>query len=85
MNLEALYIDELVALRQGARVEKNWQLADEIRDYLDSQHSFVFDTKDGQVVYHRAEGTRSELVVQLKDQARSEKRFDSWLYSLKAA
>ena len=85
MDMEALNIDELVFLRQEARDEKNWKLSDEIRTYLDSQHSFVFDTDDGQVVYHRDQGTRSELIVQLKKEARAEKIFNSWLYSLKAA
>lgn len=85
MNIEALTIDELVNLRQEARVEKNWKLSDEIRTYLDSRHAFIIDTNDGQVIYHRSNGTREELIVQLKESSRAEKTFNSWLYSLRAA
>ena len=83
--MEAFTIDELIDLRQEARTEKNWKLSDEIRTYLDSQHSFIFDTTDGQVIYHRSKGTRMELIAELKVEARSEKMFNSWLYSLQAA
>lgn len=44
--------DELVYLREIARQDKDFQKSDEIRNILDSRGSFVFDTKDGQVVYH---------------------------------
>jgi len=82
MTIEDKYIDELVDLRREAREQKNWKLSDKIRDYLDTKHSFVFDTKDGQVVYHRTNGTRTDLINQLKEDARADKTFDAWLYSL---
>lgn len=44
--------DELVYLREIARQDKDFKKSDEIRNILDSRGSFVFDTKDGQVVYH---------------------------------
>ena len=83
--MEAFTIDELINLRQEARDEKNWKLSDEIRTYLDSRHSFIFDTNDGQVIYHRLNGTREELIIHLKENALAEKIFNSWLYSLQAA
>ena len=82
MKIEDKYIDELVDLRRKAREQKNWKLSDKIRDYLDTKHSFVFDTKDGQVIYHGAKGTRTDLINQLKEDSRAVKIFNSWLYSL---
>jgi len=40
-------IDALIAKRQKAREEKNYQLADEIRDELDAKGIEVMDTPDG--------------------------------------
>jgi cysteinyl-tRNA synthetase len=52
MKIKDKYIDELVDMRENARYNKNWKLADKIRDLLDTKHVFVFDTKEGQVIYH---------------------------------
>ena len=82
MNIEDKYIDELVDLRREARAQKNWKLSDKIRAYLDTKHSFIFDTNEGQVIYHRPNGTRTDLINQLNKDARAEKIFNSWLYSL---
>ena len=60
MKFEDKYIDELVDLRNEAREQKNWKLSDEIRDYLDTKHTFIFDTNEGQVVYHGQEKTRQD-------------------------
>lgn len=49
---DAYYIDELSYMREQARVEKNWELSDQIRKYLDTKNVFCVDSKDGQVVYH---------------------------------
>jgi hypothetical protein len=85
MNFKGKYIDELIELRDHARQRKNWKLSDCIRNYLDSKHIFVFDTPNEQVVYHRTEGTRDELIVQLKKEQRAQKLFDAWLYSVSAS
>ena len=83
MNLENKYIDELIVLREEARQLKNWKLADDIRAYLDTKHIFVFDKKDEQVVYHRTEGSRQDLINSLKKECRAERIFDAWLFSIK--
>ena len=83
MKFEDKYIDELVDLRNEAREQKNWKLSDEIRDYLDTKHTFIFDTNEGQVVYHGQEKTRQKLINQLKKEARAEKIFDAWLFSMR--
>jgi hypothetical protein len=83
MKFEDKYIDELVDLRNEARAKKNWKLSDEIRDYLDTKQTFIFDTIDGQVVYHGKENTRQKLIEQLKKETRAEKMFDAWLFSVK--
>ena len=81
MKFENRYIDELIALRAEARSAKNWQLADDIRDYLDSKHIFVFDRADEQVVYHRTQGSRQDLIDQIKKENRADKLFEAWLFS----
>ncbi len=83
MKFENKYIDELVDLRNEAREQKNWKLSDEIRDYLDSKHTFIFDTVEGQVVYHGQQRTRQKLIDQLKNESRAEKMFDAWLFSMR--
>ena len=50
-QLSNINTDELVYLREMARQDKDFKKSDEIRSILDSIGSFVFDTKDGQVVY----------------------------------
>lgn len=55
MNFEGKYIDELLERRYLARENKDWKLSDEIRNYLDSKFVFVFDTKEGQEIYHMPE------------------------------
>lgn len=82
MNFETKYIDELIAIREEARQEKNWKLSDDIRDYLDTKHVYVFDTPNQQVVYHRTGGTRQDLINQIKEDQRAQKLFDAWLYSM---
>ena len=46
------YIDYLIYMRENARKNKDWELSDDIRDYLDTKNVFCVDTKDVQVVYH---------------------------------
>ena len=85
MDFRNKYIDELIALRAEAREKRNWNLSDNIRDYLDSKHIFVFDTLNEQVVYHRTTGTRKEFVVQLKKEQRAQRLFDAWLFSMNSS
>lgn len=44
---QAAEIETLIAERTKARAEKNWALADEIRDKLNAMNIIVEDTKDG--------------------------------------
>tara|TARA_R110000772_G_scaffold20466_2_gene56770 strand:- start:73942 stop:75174 length:1233 start_codon:yes stop_codon:yes gene_type:complete len=74
------YIDELIYIRDKARNNELWELSDKIRDYLDSKGSIVYDTKDGQEVYHGQENRKSSD-KKIADDKRSNKRFDAWLYT----
>lgn len=83
MDFENKYDSELIEIREEARKNKEWKLSDEIRDYLDTKEIFVFDTKDGQVIYYELEGmTRSKLIDKINKDKRAEKIFDAWLYSM---
>lgn len=46
-NQQVNIIDEIIALRKRAREEKNWDLADDIRDSLSSAGYTIEDTKQG--------------------------------------
>ena len=77
---------ELIEIREQARVEKNWILSDQIREYLDTKHSFIFDTKNGQVIYHCLSNmTRGKLIQNLNKDIKANKQFDSWLYSIRSS
>ena len=82
MDLKSKYIDKLITLREEARNERNWSLSDDIRDYLDTKSVFVFDTPNGQIVYHKKESTRSDLIKEIKVEQRAQKLFDAWLFSM---
>ena len=47
IEIEAATIEQLIAEREQARVEKNWALADEIRDQLTAMKVVVEDGADG--------------------------------------
>ncbi len=83
MRIEDKYIDELLEIREKTRAEKNWKLADKIRSYLDTKHVYIFDTNEGQVIYHEKEGTRQSLIKQLKSEVRAENMFNAWLFTMK--
>ena len=83
MELDNKYISELIEIRKKARANNNYALSDEIRNYLDDKESFVFDTKEGQVVYHELKGmTRSKLIEKINREKQANKLFDAWLYSM---
>ncbi len=76
-------IEELIFLREQARLNKDWALSDEIRDFLDEKNVFIFDTKDGYEIYYEVKKiTRKELELQIKSDIAANKNFDSWLYSI---
>ena len=84
MKLECKYIDELIDIRENARQKKDWTLSDKIRIYLDSKHVFIFDTNEGQIVYHRNNETRKSLIDKMKQELRATKLFNAWLFSMNA-
>jgi len=86
MDFENKYVSELIDIREEARTNKDWKLSDEIRDYLDTKESFVFDTKDGQVIYHELKGmTRDKLIEKINIDKRAYKMFDAWIYSIRSS
>lgn len=79
-----MYIDEIIDKRHEARINKDWELSDKLREELDSKNVFVFDTLKGQEVYYPAkQTTREELVNKINTEKRADKIFDAWLYSQK--
>lgn len=84
MNFENIYIDELVCIRKRAREKRNWVLSDQIRAYLDTKHTFVFDTNEGQVVYHDLSKTRQELIENIKKESRAERMFNAYLTTVRS-
>ena len=85
MNFKMKYIDELIAIREEACRLRNWVLSDGIRDYLDTKKVFVFDTPNGQEVYHRNDGSREDLIKEIKKEQSAQRLFDSWLYSMRSS
>jgi len=84
MNIEAMYIDELIDKREQARKDKDYRLSDEIRDYLDTKSVIIFDTKDGQEVYHELKGTtRQDVIDKIQKDIKAEAMFNAWLFSNK--
>lgn len=98
MNFKSKYIDELIDDRRVARENKDWKLADEIRDYLETKLVFVFDANWGQEVLHLTKKyfERKELKIEtlgmnkrqyveyrIKQDINAEKLFESWLYSIR--
>jgi hypothetical protein len=91
--MENLYTDELIDLREIARANKDWQLSDNIRNILDNRFVFVFDTKNGQEVYHLSKqklqkenkkniNNRLFLENKIKKEIKLNNIFDAWLYSI---
>lgn len=84
MKIDKMYISELIFIRSEARKNKNFKLSDEIRNYLDGKNTFIFDTKDGQVVHYELDGmTRDGLVEKINKNKIAEANFDAWLFSIK--
>lgn len=91
-----LPIDQLIDLREELKLQKNYKEADSIRDYLDSKYVFIFDSKNGQEVYHLTEkffkfknkfeetakmSNRKYVEHHLTQEKRAEKILDAWTYS----
>ena len=82
-KLGYIYIENLIDIRKQYRADKNWQMCDAIRDYLDSKHVFIFDTPEGQVIYNEVKGTRQDVIDKINRDKKAEAAFDAWLYSTK--
>lgn len=82
MNYKSKYIDELIEIRKNARQNKDWILSDKIRTYLNGKQVYIFDTEEGQIVYHRKNQTRNGLIDKIQQESRAKKLFDAWLYSI---
>lgn len=83
MNFKDISVHQLVDLRDFYRLLKDWEACDLIRDYLDTQHVFIFDTSDSQEVYYGVRGTRQDVIDKINRDKRSEAQFDAWLFSTK--
>ena len=82
MDFNSMFIDELIELRNEARLKKDWALSDLIREYLDSKGAFVFDKKDDCVVFHTNQfKTRKELNDYINNEIRSVSNMNAWNYS----
>jgi hypothetical protein len=78
-----MLVHELLDKRKLARQNKDWEMSDIIRDKLDKNFVFVFDTPKGEDVYFELEGmTRDKLIEKINKDKRAEKQFDAWLYSM---
>lgn len=82
-NFSERPIDQLISMRAEFREQKDWANCDDIRDYLDTQHVFIFDTPEGQVVYNEVKGTRKDVINKINQDKKAEAAFDAWLYSTK--
>lgn len=80
-NLDDYYIDELIDIRLKARKDKNWELADKIRNYTKSV--IIIDNKDRQEIYYLPNNqTREYLVNRIKEEKRLLAQHDALLYSI---
>lgn len=85
------YIDELIELRKLSRANRDYSKSDEIRNYLDSKYVFVYDTKDGQEVYHlnkdyfkrKKEDMTNRQFFEIKNRTNinANSNFDAWLHT----
>ena len=93
---DCLPIDQLINIREELKLQKNYKEADSIRDYLDSKYVFIFDSKNGQEVYHLTEkffkfkskfeetdkmSNRKYVEYYLMQEKRAEKILDAWTFS----
>jgi len=76
-------IEGLIDIRREAREERDWELSDIIRDYLDTRNVFCFDTKDGQEVWHIPQPTitRAEMIKKIQKDITANNNFNGWLYT----
>ena len=94
--MKDLYTDELIELREKARLDKNYKLSDEIRNILDERLCFIFDTKEGQEVYHlpysyfkfkdkfehtKIMSNRQFVEYRIKKDILADKYLESWIYT----
>ena len=85
-NLDDYYIDELVDIRAKSRENKEWELADRLRNYLDSKSVIIMDTKNGQEVHYLPNNqTREDLVNRINADKKALSMHEAWLYSMKSS
>ena len=86
------HIDELIELRKEARLNKDYKLSDEIRDYLDNKLVFIFDQPDKtqkvlflSEIYFKGMGkefkNKRKYVEYRESKEKTDEEFESWLYS----
>jgi hypothetical protein len=78
-------IDKLIYDREQSRLNKNWKESDRLRDLLDSLFVFVFDTKEGQEVYHRTKGDRDSIKKEIAEDIRADKNFEAYLFTVRSS
>lgn len=96
--MKAERIDVIIEIRHEARKRKDWGLSDELREVLDLNNVFVFDTKEGQDVYYLTPeyfkwkdklietvglSKRQYVEYRIKRDIRAENNFDAWLFTQK--
>ena len=85
-NLDDNYIDELVDIRAKSRENKDWELADRLRNYLDGKSVIIMDTKNGQEVHYLPNNqTREDLVNRINADKKALAMHEAWLYSMKSS
>ena len=76
-------IDQLIYERERARLNKDFEESDRIRDLLDFFGVFVFDGVEGQEVYHRKGKTRDEVKKEILRDSQAERNFEAYLTSVR--
>ena len=75
-------IDEAIELRRVARANKDYELSDELRLFLDSKRVYCLDTKDDMLVIHdNSIKDREAFNDYIKEQKRLYSLVDSFTYS----
>lgn len=81
--METMLTDELLHLREGYRIAKNWKASDELRDELRLRNVIVTDTAQGQEAVHLPPHITVDAYMERQAQdKRAEARFEAWLFSM---
>lgn len=75
-------IDEAIELRREARANKDYDLSDQLRLFLDSKRVYCLDSKDDMLVIHDSSiKDREDFNNYIKEQKRLHSLVDSFTYS----